>query len=1203
MWVTLWIGTLLAFAGGEPTWAPLGTSPEPVQIQVIQQDARSLEVTFDLPAVYGTPVELNGQTFLQVTFKPSGYRTQVGEPQVPLLSRLLALPGNAGARVEIVEATSREVALPYPIVPYQGAVYRSGKREFSGFQYRPEAYARDRDPAEGPVTLGPVSILREFRVAPLIFYPVVYHPKRQTATVYTHLRVRVTFEGVGEQPFPRVPATVSRSFLPLYRHLFLNGRSALQGRTVTEGTIVVIANDAYADAARTYVQFKRSLGYAVVLRFTSEFNPLTADNIKAYLQEAYDTWERPPEYLVLIGDAEDVPYFERYGIPTDQPYAELAGGDYFPDIHYGRISVATPEQADYVVQTKVIQYTLAPDTSDWAWFTSGTGISGSDYVDDENAARCGLIAYEYGHITHWDSLYASLGTNTTTNITNALNEGRSWLAYFGHGYATGWASVSPSFENSEVYALNNGLRLPTIMDIACDNGAFVNSECFAEAWIRAGSPENPKGALAIIAATVSSPFFYTDTLGRGFFLGYFRDSLWSVGAALTFGKMYMYQYFPEGPGGNTEETMLMHQVFGDPHIDPWSDVPRPLLVDYPASVHLGNAQIPVSVQRLSTPVPNALVSVFQDTLLLGTAYTGPSGQAVLDVEVSQANPPLTLRVFYHNSRLFEGTIVVVSEGAYVSLRTFTVEDDNDGLPNPGELVHLGAIVQNWGNDTAYGVYGRMVSEAPGLFHVLQDSLWLGTVAPGDSLYVPQAFSLWVDSTATDQATGILAFSFYSSQGDTWATQRGLAVAAPVLKLHHYRVVDLQGEVPDPGDTALLVFTARNHGHAEAPAVQVTLLLDDTLVVPLNTTTALGTLAPGDTSLAETLSFFVRPETPQRYLLSFGMQLVTGFQSFTDSGEVLIGVGGDFLILDLDPTPLTGPWLHAFLADSLDLVGVYATDAGDYLEEIPYYRSIFVLLGIYPNNTRIESDDPLAQALVSYLLESHGNLYMEGGDVWYFDPSVGAFDFGPYFGIDAIEDGSSDLGTVAGVPGTFAEGYLFSYSGENNWIDHLEAAPGAQNLLENQSPEYYCAVAYDNTEAGYRTVGASLELGGLEGQGEHSLGNFIKALLNFFGVLTGVEETAGGPAYRFFLAPPYPNPVRSRARIAFALPKAGAVELAVYDAAGRRVRTLVRGTLPAGHHEVTWNGRDDAGRSVAAGVYFVRLRQQDHRSTRKLLLVR
>ncbi len=49
-----------------------------------------------------------------------------------------------------------------------------------------------------------------------------------------------------------------------------------------------------------------------------------------------------------------------------------------------------------------------------------------------------------------------------------------------------------------------------------------------------------------------------------------------------------------------------------------------------------------------------------------------------------------------------------------------------------------------------------------------------------------------------------------------------------------------------------------------------------------------------------------------------------------------------------------------------------------------------------------------------------------------------------------------------------------------------------------------------------------------------------------------------------------------------------VDLAVYGIDGRRVRVLVQGELPAGEHRLTWNGRDDAGRPVASGVYLIRL---------------
>lgn len=73
-----------------------------------------------------------------------------------------------------------------------------------------------------------------------------------------------------------------------------------------------------------------------------------------------------------------------------------------------------------------------------------------------------------------------------------------------------------------------------------------------------------------------------------------------------------------------------------------------------------------------------------------------------------------------------------------------------------------------------------------------------------------------------------------------------------------------------------------------------------------------------------------------------------------------------------------------------------------------------------------------------------------------------------------------------------------------------------------------------------------------------------------------------------LAAPRPNPTHGEAVLGFTLPRAGRVTLAVHDAAGRRVRTLLDGVAPAGAQTPTWDGRDGRGRPVEPGAYFVRL---------------
>ncbi len=97
--------------------------------------------------------------------------------------------------------------------------------------------------------------------------------------------------------------------------------------------------------------------------------------------------------------------------------------------------------------------------------------------------------------------------------------------------------------------------------------------------------------------------------------------------------------------------------------------------------------------------------------------------------------------------------------------------------------------------------------------------------------------------------------------------------------------------------------------------------------------------------------------------------------------------------------------------------------------------------------------------------------------------------------------------------------------------------------------------------------------------------------------TAIEE-AGEPPERFGLSPGFPNPFRTSATIAFALPRTGPVVLAVFDLAGRNVETLEDGILPAGRYRVRWSAS-----GLSGGVYLYRLTAGGHTETRMLVHLR
>lgn len=104
-------------------------------------------------------------------------------------------------------------------------------------------------------------------------------------------------------------------------------------------------------------------------------------------------------------------------------------------------------------------------------------------------------------------------------------------------------------------------------------------------------------------------------------------------------------------------------------------------------------------------------------------------------------------------------------------------------------------------------------------------------------------------------------------------------------------------------------------------------------------------------------------------------------------------------------------------------------------------------------------------------------------------------------------------------------------------------------------------------------------------------------VNDTSAVVGIGESRPEPSRR--LLPPYPNPFASRVTLTFDLARESRVRIHVYGIDGRVVRTLLIGDFPRGRHDVVWEGRNDAGKMVPAGVYFVQLETEVERTVRKI----
>ena len=163
-----------------------------------------------------------------------------------------------------------------------------------------------------------------------------------------------------------------------------------------------------------------------------------------------------------------------------------------------------------------------------------------------------------------------------------------------------------------------------------------------------------------------------------------------------------------------------------------------------------------------------------------------------------------------------------------------------------------------------------------------------------------------------------------------------------------------------------------------------------------------------------------------------------------------------------------------------------------------------------------------------------------------------------------------------------------------------SVPAGRYFNDNQitpgTDYHYCVVAYDDGTQNWAQPGVSLE----------STRWWTWTGYSGPGVTAPNSVEPGDVDARpnaFALAQNAPNPFNPTTSIQFSVPTTGVANLVIYNAAGQVVRTLVDGVIEAGSHQISWDGMDNFGRSVASGVYMYRLTSGDQQTVRRMTLVR
>jgi hypothetical protein len=841
----------------------------PPSLRVIDSSAEHLLLEFTLPALRVQALEIDGGTYHLLEIEGGAVKGRSGEPMLPTFSRLIRIPDRAGVSFEVSVVTTTEFPRIRPLPMQPGESEESEESEQLGQHEEPEqrgwseqpersgrllisreAYARSGYPASEPVRVGDPAIARDLRVVPITFSPVRYDPARETIEVASRIRVRVTFAGMdlrnAKQRHARV---IPRSFDRLYRNLVVNYEGPREDQAVSLGTYVIICPDdpSVISALDPLVEWRTRKGYEVHLATTAETGS-SREEIKNWLQNAYDTWENPPEFISLVGDANGsiaIPCWTYSSGETDHPYVQLEGGDVLADAHVGRISVDGPDQLQLYV-TKIVGYESTPYMEETDWYTRAclvgdAGVSGITCVQIMQWLKLRLLEYGYAEV---DTIFSS---PWVSQMIAALNEGDTVFSYRGYWGHSGWT-------NGNVEALMNGWMMPFALSITCGTGSFAGGTSISEAWMRAGlPPDRPTGGIASVAtATLGTHTRYNNCITYGVWRGIFWEELYTFGQALTRGKYELYVNYWAGDPSACQRFTHWNNLMGDAAGEIWTGVPQPLEVVHPSNIPLGTTSITTSVATGGSPVAGAYVCLWDGVQTHVGGYTNTAGTVELPVRAVTAGD-MRITVTKHDHHPYLTAISIDHADCFVGYFAHMIDDDTsgsssgngDGQPNPTEHIEVPVWVRNYGTEPAYEVGGTLTTDDP-YVTILDESEDFGDILSGGSAWSEDDFDIAIDGGAPNGHVIRLGLDLQSGT-DSWHSLIEIPVRAAQFVYDDVTLYDMGSQV-DPGEEGEISVRIRNVGDASATSVTGTLVSGSSWVTVTDAQGAFGDIgvaATGD----------------------------------------------------------------------------------------------------------------------------------------------------------------------------------------------------------------------------------------------------------------------------------------------------------------------------------------------------------------------
>lgn len=524
---------------------------EPAGVKV-SNNGNNYTIEYQLPAYNMQSISVKGNDFVKLSIDGYGVTAQAGIPELPQITFNLVIPSDASDNsisytVNNINYTQQK--LDKKVYPFQAPYAKNLPLAKRPFNFNQSYYLTEGTEGQSPVKISESFIIGGVKGIMVTINPFNYNPSTNMLKAVTSGTITINLPSA-----VREVSGCSDGYNEYLKNIFLayNPVNSSKGMNY-----LIITAPEFEATMQQFVDYKRAGGYNVEM-FSTTTAGTTTTAIKTFIQNRYNNANTKPEFILLVGDVNKIPYWvgTGEGTPsTDLNYACLEGTDHFADAALGRFPATTTTELQYMINKTIYMTNYIGSLAKNNVFMASTDNSSITEATHNYVINNYFQPNNYSNL----KLYTVTYNATTQQVLDAINANKQFAIYSGHGAETYWAD-GPEVTQAQVRSLTNTGSYPFVYSFACVTGSYQIAECFAETWLRI-----EHGASSFYGSSVNSYWDEDDILEKNLIKAMFDDDITKVTPMMDAGKVYLVNHF-----GSLTATMKryleMYNLMGDPSL-------------------------------------------------------------------------------------------------------------------------------------------------------------------------------------------------------------------------------------------------------------------------------------------------------------------------------------------------------------------------------------------------------------------------------------------------------------------------------------------------------------------------------------------------------------------------------------------------------------------------------------------------------------